>query len=250
MFYPIASLQAFSGAYSQSDFFGKIIMAGLFSLSILCWIVLSYKIWQARKVTASCLAFQKLVDKNKNRLLNLEPGEIPHRTSKAIPEPFAEIYFILKNKTREMLNKKLYFLKQQGREGEEVYLTTNDIDILEQHVSTTISAQYKTLEKHLFILSTIVTLAPFLGLLGTVWGILVTFAELHSGSGAGSNSVILGGLSTALATTVLGLIIAIPALIAYNYLKNNLKAFASDMEDFLSNLLSTLELQYRKADLN
>lgn len=247
---PIASLQAFTGAYSQSDFFGKVIMGALFILSITCWIVLCYKIWQAKKVKASSLIFLRLIENNKDRLLSLEVSDMTYKTPKQIPQPFAEIYFILKEKTLETLNKKIYFLKQHGRENEEVYLTTSDIDILEQHVSTIISTQYKILERHLFILSTIVTLAPFLGLLGTVWGILVTFAELHSGSSAGSNSVILGGISTALATTVLGLVIAIPALIAYNYLKTNLKEFSSDMEDFLSNLLSTLELQYRKADLD
>ena len=247
---PIASIQAFTGAYSQSDFFGKIIMGALFILSITCWIVLCYKIWQSQKIKASSLSFLNLIEKNKDRLLSLEVSDITYKTTRQIPQPFPQIYFILKEKTLETLNKKIYFLKQHGRENEEVYLTTNDIDILEQHVSTTISSQYKILEKHLFILSTIVTLAPFLGLLGTVWGILVTFAELNSGHAAGSNAAILGGISTALATTVLGLVIAIPALIAYNYLKNNLKEFSSDMEDFLYNLLSTLELQYRKADLN
>lgn len=247
--YPIASIQAFTGAYSQSDFFGKVIMGALFTLSILCWIVLSYKIWQAQKVKTSSLAFYKLIEKNKDHLLNLDFSTIPIQIPKHVPQPFIQIYFILKEKTVEILNKKIYFLKQRGLEKEDVYLTTDDMDILEQNAFTAISTQYKILEKHLFILSTIVTLAPFLGLLGTVWGILVTFAELHSGSSAGSNAAILGGLSTALATTVLGLVIAIPALIAYNYLKNNLKAFSSDMEDFLYDLLSTLELQYRKADL-
>ncbi len=245
----LASLNAFSGAYSQSDFFGKIIMGALFFLSILCWIVLCYKIWQAKKAKACSMDFLKLIKRYKDRILHLEKSDIPYKISKQVPQPFEEIYFILKEKTLETLNKKLYFLEQQGLGKESVYLTASDIDLLEQHVSTTISTQYKILEKHLFILPTIVTLAPFLGLLGTVWGILVTFAELHTGGAGGSNTVILGGLSTALATTVLGLIIAIPALISYNYLKTNLKFFSSDMEDFLYTLLSTLDLQYRKVDL-
>ena len=246
-FFPLASVHAFTNAYSHSDFFGKVIMGALFSLSIICWIVLIYKIWQARRVRSSSFLFHKLVEKNKNRLLSLELSDIPEKVPRLIPQPFMQIYFILKEKTIETLNKKKFFLQQNGLEQEAVYLTTSDIEILEQHAEATISVQYKALEKHLFILSTIVTLAPFLGLLGTVWGILATFAEL--GSAAGSNTVILGGLSTALATTVLGLIIAIPALISYNYLKNNLKNFSSDMEDFLYTLLSTLELQYRKADI-
>jgi len=247
---PLASFQAFSSAYAQSDFFGKLIILGLFLLSGICWVVLTYKIWQSRKVKASASHLNILVRKNKARLLNLEQAEVVLALPKHIPQPFAEIYFTLKEKTVETLNKKAFFLKRLKGDEEPVYLTSNDIDLLEQHVFTTISSQSKILERHLFILSTIVTLAPFLGLLGTVWGILVTFAELHSGGAAGSNAIILGGLSTALATTVLGLVIAIPALLSYNYLKNNLKSFSSDMEDFLYNLLSTLELQYRKADIN
>ncbi|MGE3535379.1 MAG: MotA/TolQ/ExbB proton channel family protein, partial [Parachlamydiales bacterium] len=130
----------------------------------------------------------------------------------------------------------------------QVYLSPTDLEILETHVLTTVSAQKKGLEKNLYILSTIVTLAPFLGLLGTVWGILVTFSELHSGGSVGSNMAVLGGISTALATTVLGLIIAIPALVSYNYLKSALGNYSSDMEDFLYRLLSAIELQYRKVD--
>ncbi len=247
IFFPLASLHAFTNAYSHSDSFGKIIMGALFSLSILCWIVLSYKIWQAHKVRSSSFLFHKLVERNKDRLLNLDLSNLPEKTPKIDPQPFMQIYSILKEKTIETLNKKKFFLQQQGLSQDAVYLTTGDIDLLEQHAATTISIQYKALEKHLFILSTIVTLAPFLGLLGTVWGILSTFSEL--GSSSGSNTAILGGLSTALATTVLGLIIAIPALISNNYLKNNLRSFSSDMEDFLYTLLSTLELQYRKADI-
>ena len=87
-----------------------------------------------------------------------------------------------------------------------------------------------------------------MGLLGTVWGILVTFAGLHDGAGMGSNSSVLGGISTALATTVLGLVIAIPALIAYNYLKTSVRTYSADMDDFSTQLLTNIELQYRKVE--
>ena len=93
-------------------------------------------------------------------------------------------------------------------------------------------------------------LAVAVGILITVWGILIAFSELGSGGSAGSNMAILGGLSTALATTVMGLIIAIPALVSSNYLRNRLKYYSSDMEEFLYELLSSVELQYRKADVS
>ena len=244
-----ASMQPFISAYNQSDMPGKLIIWALGALSIICWIILIYKTWQAKKVKTSSQKVLALIERNKEHLLNLDTSLFSPFMHEHLPHPFPQIYFTLKDKTIEILNKKLFFLKQTGNENE-VYLTSNDIDNLEQYASTAVSNQYKLLEKNLFILSTIYTLAPFLGLLGTVWGILVTFSALNSGGAAASNAAILGGISTALSTTVLGLVIAIPALISYNYLKNDLKHFSSDMENFLYQLLSILELQYRKADLS
>jgi biopolymer transport protein TolQ len=248
---PLANIGAFITAYAQSDFLGKVIILGLISLSILCWIVLIQKVWTTRQVKKISKAFHKAYQLNKERLLHLEIEELPKPKNKLVPHPYAEIFRELKTKTIEILNKNHFFsVKHTGKEIGQVYLSPNDLEIVETHVLTTISAQTKLLEKNLFILSTIITLAPFLGLLGTVWGILMTFSELHSGGTVGSNTAVLGGLSTALSTTVLGLIIAIPALISYNYLKNAIKNYASDMEEFFYQLLSSVELQYRKADIN
>jgi biopolymer transport protein TolQ len=246
----LANIGAFTTAYAQSDFLGKLIIIGLISLSIICWFVLIQKIWTTRQVEQVSLAFRKAFFLNKENLLHLELDKLPKPKNRTVPHPYAEIFRDLRTKTIEILNKNLYFSSQQtAKEQEHVYLSLNDLETVESYVLTTLSAQIKHLEKNLFILSTIITLAPFLGLLGTVWGILITFSELGSGGAAGSNMAVLGGLSTALATTVLGLIIAIPALISYNYLKNCIKNYASDMQEFLYQLLSSLELQYRKADV-
>lgn len=247
----LSSISAFITAYAGSDFLGKLIILGLISLSIICWIVLIQKIWMTRQIQAVSAAFYKAYQKEKENLLHLELTTLPKPSSRLIPHPYAEIFSALKTKTVEILNKNLYFSTQKTDAGTgAVYLSPIDLEIIESHVLTTLSSQTKRLEKNLFILSTIVTLAPFLGLLGTVWGILITFSELGRGGAAGSNMTVLGGLSTALVTTVMGLIIAIPALISYNYLKNNLKNYASDREEFLYQLLSEVELQYRKADVS
>ncbi len=230
----------FITAYAQSDFFGKAIIFCLVLLSAVCWMLLLYKIRITREVKRLSAHFYALYHKNKSALLQIEPAT----EQRKIPHPFSEIFTTLRGKVVEILNKNRHFSKQEGQ----VYLSADDLSMVESCAFVTISAQTKTLERHLFILSTIVTLAPFLGLLGTVWGILVTFAQLQTGGSVSSNSAILGGLSTALVTTVLGLVIAIPALVSYNYLKTQVKEYASDMEDFLAELLSTIELQYRKVD--
>lgn len=240
-------MNAFVIAYTQSDFFGKLIILGLIALSMICWIVLLHKTWIIRQVNQLSADFQKAVAESKNPLLSLDMSQLPKPRSSAVPHPFALIYNSVKQKTVEVLNKNHYFISQTNSKAP-VYLSPADLELLELHVTATISAQNKTLEKNLFVLSTIVTLAPFMGLLGTVWGILMSFSGLQDGGAISSNTSILGGLSTALATTVLGLIIAIPALIAYNYLKNSVRNYASDMDDFLTLLLSNIELQYRKVE--
>jgi biopolymer transport protein TolQ len=241
-------LHAFVIAYTQSDFFGKLIIMGLIAISMICWIVLLYKTWIIRHVQRLSDTFQNAITESKNPVLSLDIAQLPQARSSTIPHPFADIYSSVKQKTVEVLSKNHYFISQNVGAKAPVYLSPTDLELLESHVTATISAQNKKLEKNLYVLSTIVTLAPFVGLLGTVWGILMTFSGLQEGGAISTNSSMLGGLSTALVTTVMGLIIAIPALISYNYLKNALRNYASDMDDFLTLLLSNIELQYRKVE--
>lgn len=160
-----------------------------------------------------------------------------------VPHPFFEIYKALKQKTLQVISRNHFFAPNA-----ETTLSEADLGLIESQVQSALATQNKVLEKNLFILSTIVTLGPFLGLLGTVWGILLTFSELHSRGISSSNAAMLTGLSMALATTVIGLVIAIPALVGYNYLKNATREYRRDMENFSQLLLATVELQYRKPD--
>lgn len=253
MSYPFlaGSSHIFVSAYADSDFFGKLILIALGALSIICWVVLLQKLWQARQVKLLCRNFYQALAKEKRPLLSISIDSLPRSRFKELPHPFASILDSVKKKTVEILEKNHFFLQQaySGKEAPGVFLSREDLDLIESEAATAIAKQAKQLEKNLFILSTIVTLAPFLGLLGTVWGILVTFSALHAGGSAGSNSVILGGLSTALATTVLGLVIAIPALVAYNSLRASLRAMQGDMEDFCYEIIGQIEMDYRRVSV-
>ncbi len=245
-----SSANIFITAYTESDLFGKLIVLSLFFLSVLCWVILVHKIWQSRKVTQVCHAFKTALEGLGQPLLTLDLDMLPKSSLKELPHPFASILRSTKAKTLEILDKNHYFISKNCAERTlDVFLSRQDLDLVESHVLTVISKEAKHLEKHLFILSTITTLAPFLGLLGTVWGILLTFSELHTGASASSSSAVLGGLSTALVTTVLGLVIAIPALIAFNALKASLKSMTSDMENFFYQLLGQIELEYRRVEI-
>lgn len=243
----------FYDAYSQSDFLGKCIFLSLLLLSVLSWVILIQKTRTTRAMKKLALQFQEVFETKRHHPLTLDT-QIPFQKS-TFSNPFLEVYTSLKKHTLELINKNRYSHQACNPEASDetpgkVYLSSSDIDFVASHLTTAVSAQVKNLEKNLYILSTIVTLGPFLGLLGTVWGILVTFSQLHSRASGQTNEVILSGLSMALGTTVLGLIVAIPALIAYNYLKNGIREFQTEIEDFSSLILATVEMQYRKTDIH
>jgi biopolymer transport protein TolQ len=238
---PFFAASTFLTAYSQSDYFGKFVFLCLFFLSVISWVVLLQKIQLTRKLKGVSYKILDIFEKNKQKLLDITISNMNFKN-----HPYCNLYEIMRKQTLEVLNKNRYFSKE--KQG--VYLSQADIEMIGSRMHMVIVQKTKSYEKNLFILSTIVTLAPFLGLLGTVWGILVTFAQLQNHSLSTGNSTVLAGLSMALATTVIGLIVAIPALIAYNYLKAASRDFRNDMEDFAHHLLTNVEIQYRNVEGN
>lgn len=236
----------FFESYLQSDLLGKLIFLSLYALSICSWSLLLYKTWVTYQAKAQALRFYEAFQLQRSHPLSLECDHL-QKKNKGM-NPFLTLYQTLKKSTLEVLAKNrpsnqetpldLAFLPS------DLSLSLNDLDYIASHLSTHVMKQVKELEKNLYILSTTVSLAPFLGLLGTVWGILMTFADLQSKTSSHTNDMVLGGLSMALATTVLGLLDAIPALIGYNYLKNSIRDFNAEMEIFSHEALAAVELHY------
>ena len=98
----------------------------------------------------------------------------------------------------------------------------------------------RVLERGLIILETIAGIAPLLGLLGTVLGMIKVF-QVVSEQGLGQTQALSGGISEALITTVVGLSIAIPALIAYNYFTHRVEDLILEIEKYTTSLMDRLE---------
>ncbi|MCP5469000.1 MAG: MotA/TolQ/ExbB proton channel family protein [Chlamydiales bacterium] len=197
-------------AYQESDLLGKLIFLTLFFLSITTWVIFIQK-YRLHRAAATHKKYSRLD-------FNVKPGN----------HPFGRLYAILQSTSSALLQKKQVLLPK-------------DIEYLRAHLKSTVSKEVVRMEKRVSLLSTIMSLAPFLGLLGTVWGILLTFSELQTGAVANANASVMGGLAMALGTTVLGLIVAIPALIAYNYLRTSIRHFSQEMEDYAQLLVASVE---------
>jgi len=100
--------------------------------------------------------------------------------------------------------------------------------------------EYDRLERSLAFLATTGSATPFIGLFGTVWGILTSFQEIGA-RGSASLAVVAPGISEALVATAAGLAVAIPAVVFYNFYSNKLAAFESDIENFSSDFLNLIE---------
>ncbi len=99
------------------------------------------------------------------------------------------------------------------------------------------------LEKRLPMLATTASVAPFIGLFGTVVGIIMAFQGIGQ-TGSTNLAVVAPGIADALIATAAGLLAAIPAVVAYNHLSNRVKIFASEMDDFAMEFLTIAERNF------
>lgn len=105
------------------------------------------------------------------------------------------------------------------------------------------AVEVNKLEKRIPFLATIASSAPFIGLFGTVWGILITFQRIGL-TGATNLATVGPGIADALIATAAGLFAAIPAVMAYNHFTTKVKGYASDLDDFSLEFLNIAERNF------
>jgi len=114
---------------------------------------------------------------------------------------------------------------------------------LERVLQLGMSEEITRLERNMSLLATTAAVSPFIGLFGTVWGIIDAFQQLAT-AGAASLRAVAPGISEALITTALGLAAAIPAAIFYNLYGSSIKEFAARMEDFILEFMNLMERSF------
>lgn len=119
-------------------------------------------------------------------------------------------------------------------------LTDTDMKIVRNIVDQTVDEQVIQMEKNVVVLATAVTAAPFIGLMGTVWGVMDAFGGLAI-QGTATLSAVAPGISGSLIATLAGLIVALPSLIGYNMLTSRIRILSTMMEHFAEELMADLE---------
>lgn len=113
-------------------------------------------------------------------------------------------------------------------------------DLLERHLRQQIQKERRSLESGLAVLASIGTTAPFVGLFGTVFGIIEALTAITSNSSA-SIEVVAGPIGHALVATGFGIAVAIPSVLAYNYFLRRLKLIAADLDDFATDFVTLVQ---------
>ncbi len=116
---------------------------------------------------------------------------------------------------------------------------------IEWVMSTALGREMERLEKHMFILASVGSTAPFVGLFGTVWGIMNSFQAIALSKNT-SLAVVAPGIAEALFATALGLVAAIPAVVAYNKFSNDLGRYAGRLQAFIGDFNAILSRQLQE----
>ena len=119
------------------------------------------------------------------------------------------------------------------------------IGSIKRSLNRSISVEVRRMVQLVPFLATAGNTAPFIGLFGTVWGIMDTFQGIGL-SGSASLAVVAPGISEALIATAAGLAVAIPSVIAYNYFTDRIRVLDSELQSFSSDLLNIIERDIQK----
>lgn len=218
---------------SQSDFISTVVLLTLLSASILSWTVALYKFLIVRRRDAEVAAALKLVSGAKTMDAVLAMGQSLLGTM-----PGAVITKLL-NATKQMLVAKSEAKKE---------VTRADLELIHQEVESAVFEEMGHEESYMIVLKTAAEVGPLLGLFGTVWGLIHAFMRISQEQSADIITV-APGIAEALITTLIGLVVAIPALVFFNILQRrlhrleqNLILFADKSERAVQTMLTQREL--------
>jgi len=134
-------------------------------------------------------------------------------------------------------------LRGPGGERRKQSVTLKNMEHVKRAIENVVAQESLKLESGLILLAIAVSGAPFMGLLGTVWGVMSTFAGIAQ-QGSATMAAMAPGVAAALITTVAGLLVAIPSMFGYNGLVHNLRVFTVNLDNFAQELVSKMEAEY------
>ncbi len=211
------------GLFLHADFFVQAIILVLLGASFWCWSIIYAKLMQLGTVQKHSKAFEKAFWSGHS--LDDLYKDIRYKAQ----DPMARMFVAAMQEWGDY---------SKGAASKDDARKQNFLDRIDRVLANCQTVEMEKLEEHTGFLATVGSSAPFVGLLGTVWGIMHSFQSIAASKNT-SLAVVAPGIAEALFATALGLIAAIPAVMAYNKISSRLSKYAMTLENF-SNELHTL----------
>jgi biopolymer transport protein TolQ len=209
---------------------GKIIIVTLMIFSIFAWSVMASKAMQMRRAKKLNDLFETEF-RTQKRVLDV--------FDRQVQVPDCPLFMVYHEGCRELDSR----LRNPSKEVRRRFISLKSMESVKRSLERTVAQQSLKLESGLILLAIAVSGAPFLGLLGTVWGVMSAFS-LVALAGKADLQTMAPGVSGALVTTVAGLLVAIPSMFGYNWLVHNLRVLTVELDNFAQELVSHMETEF------
>jgi biopolymer transport protein TolQ len=207
----------------------KAILLVLLLLSVACWAVIFIKFRLLRRARNESAQFMELY-------WNRKSFPSLYRDSKPLEDSHLSQVFQIGYEELIRLNK---YMDRMGDEDSRVDPEAL-LESVDRAMRGAMLAEGQRLERFVPLLATTGNTAPFIGLFGTVWGIMTSFQEIGL-KGTANLAVVAPGISEALIATAIGLATAIPAVVAFNHFSNKLRQIESEMSNFCADFLNIVK---------
>jgi len=215
------------GLFLQADIVVKIVMIMLIFASFWCWAIIFEKILRMRRLWAQAEEFEEAFWSGGS----LE--ELYDRIGDRPTSPIASIFTAAMREWRRSAAKGIVDAAQKAGLAQRI----------DRVMQVTLGREMEGLERHMTFLASVGSTGPFVGLFGTVWGIMNSFQAIASSKDT-SLAVVAPGIAEALFATALGLVAAIPAVVAYNKISSDLGRYAARLESFSGEFSAILSRQF------
>lgn len=219
------------GLFLQADVVVKLVMIILVLASFWCWAIIFEKIMRMRRLRVQAEEFEESFWSG-GSLENLY-DRIDNRPK----EPMASVFTAAMREWRRSAAKGLSEISQKASLAQRI----------DRVMHVTMGREIEGLERNMTFLATVGSTAPFVGLFGTVWGIMNSFQAIAQSKDT-SLAVVAPGIAEALFATALGLVAAIPAVVAYNKISTDLGRYAARLEAFGDEFSAILSRQFEEND--
>lgn len=216
------------GLISDSGPIAKLVLLLLASASVYCWAIIFTKWKTLQRANAENTEFLNIFWHGKSL------DEVLQKSDRFLSSPIASVF---KSGLKEL---------RKVAPGEET-LSSFSVDNVHRALIRRSTAEVALLEKQIGWLATTASAAPFVGLFGTVWGIMNAFQNIGV-SGAANLAVVAPGISEALITTATGIAAAIPAVVAYNHFTGQIRKMSGEMEGFSQDFVNIVQRSAIQSD--